>query len=81
VKAHVDERVWLARKIRFRFFCYSCLAKSCASDIKRQKSISKHESYVVKALEKADEKLTMEVAERIAEPENSLAMEKETARY
>jgi phage shock protein A len=44
-----------------------------------QKSISEHEAYVVKALEKADEKLAMDVAERIAELENSLAMEKESA--
>lgn len=44
-----------------------------------QKSISEHEGYAVKALEKGDETLALEVAERIAEFENNLAMEKESS--
>lgn len=44
-----------------------------------QKSIDEHEGYVVKALEKGDEKLAHEVAEHIAGFENNLAMEKESA--
>lgn len=43
-----------------------------------QKSIAEHETYAVKALEKGDEKLALEVAERIAEFENNLATEKES---
>lgn len=44
-----------------------------------QKSITEHEGYAVKALEKGDETLAMEVAERIAGFENSLTTEKESA--
>ena len=44
-----------------------------------QASIAEHEGYVVKALEKGDEKLAHEVAEHIAGLENSLAMEQESA--
>lgn len=44
-----------------------------------QKNIDEHEGYAAKALEKGDEKLALEVAERIAEFENSLASEKEAS--
>jgi phage shock protein A len=44
-----------------------------------EKSIGEHEGFVVKALEKGDENLAREVAERIAEFENSLGSEKEAA--
>jgi len=52
------------------------LAEEKANQI--QKSIGEHEAYAVKALEKGDEKLAMDVAERIAQFENSLATEKES---
>ncbi len=44
-----------------------------------QKNIDEHENYAAKALEKGDEKLALEVAERIAEFENGLISEKEAA--
>jgi phage shock protein A len=44
-----------------------------------QASIAEHEGYAIKALEKGDEKLALEVAERIASFENSLSSEREAA--
>jgi len=44
-----------------------------------QKGIAEHEGYAIKALEKSDEKLALEVAERIADLENNLGSEKEAA--
>ena len=44
-----------------------------------EKNIAEHEGFTVKALEKGDEKLALEVAERIAEFENNLTAEKDAA--
>jgi phage shock protein A len=44
-----------------------------------QKSIEEHEGYAIKALEKGDEKLAHEVAQHIADFENGLASERESA--
>ena len=44
-----------------------------------QKSIEEHEGYAIKALEKGDEKLAHEVAQRIADFETGLASERESA--
>lgn len=44
-----------------------------------EKNIAEHEGFAVKALEKGDEKLALEVAERIAEFENNLTAEKDAA--
>jgi phage shock protein A len=43
-----------------------------------KKSITEHEGYAVKALEKDDEALAREVAQKIADLENQLTMEKES---
>lgn len=44
-----------------------------------QKSIEEHEGYAIKALEKGDEKLAHEVAQHIADFENALVSERESA--
>lgn len=44
---------------------------------KLKKSVEEHEGYVIKALEKGDEPLAREVAEKIAELENQLTTEQE----
>lgn len=44
-----------------------------------EKQIKEHEGYAIKALDKGDESLAREVAEKIADLENQLAQEKETA--
>jgi len=43
-----------------------------------KKGISEHEGYAIKALEKGDEALAREVAEKIADLENQLTMEQES---
>lgn len=53
------------------------LAEEKAANL--QKEISKHEGYAIKALEKEDEALAREVAEKIAELENQQAQEKASA--
>lgn len=44
-----------------------------------EKQIKEHEGYAIKALDKDDESLAREVAEKIADLENQLTQEKETA--
>ena len=53
------------------------LAEEKSRQIKQ--AIEEHEGYALKALDKGDEKLAHEVAERIASYENSLAAEQEAA--
>lgn len=53
------------------------LADEKCNQIKRE--IAEHEGYAGKALEKSDEKLALEIAERIAELENKLATENDVA--
>lgn len=53
------------------------VAEEKCSNIKAK--IEEHESYAIKALDKGDENLAREVAEKIADYENQLAQEKEAA--
>lgn len=53
------------------------LAEEKASKLKEQ--IKEHEGYAVKALDKGDESLALEVAQKIADYENRLEQEKEAA--
>jgi phage shock protein A len=53
------------------------LSEEKCSALKKQ--ITENEGYVMKALEKSDESLAMEVAQKIADLENQLSQEKESA--
>ena len=53
------------------------LAEEKTSQLK--KSIEEHEGYAIKALEKGDEALAKEVAQKIADSENQLTTEQESA--
>lgn len=44
-----------------------------------QANITEHEGYAIKAMEKGDEPLALEVAQKIADAENQLTVEKESA--